>query len=86
MCLTVPGQVIAIDELGASVQIGDRVRRAMSIFVPEIAVGDWVILSAGSILRVLDPEEAQLIRDTILEAAALEDAERASAAELAAGA
>jgi len=77
MCLTVPGRVTAIDQLGATVEVGQQVRRATTIFTPDVSVGDWVIVSAGSVLRILDPAEAEMIRATLLDAIALEDAELA---------
>ena len=68
MCLTIPGRVTAVDEEGATVQVGRRLQRAVTIFTPEVALGDWVIVSAGSIVRIVDAAEAEEIRATLLEA------------------
>jgi hydrogenase maturation factor len=43
--------------------------------MPDIALGDHVFVAAGSIVERLDPDEAELIRATLLEAIALEQAE-----------
>lgn len=39
--------------------IGGRERRASTLVVPEVEVGDWVIVAAGTILQRLDAEEAR---------------------------
>lgn len=72
MCLTLPGRVVALDKQWASVEIGGRVRRALNMLFPELTVGDWVVVSAGTILRVLDPDDAELIREALLAAGALD--------------
>ena len=75
MCIGFPGTVISVDELGATVDQEGRVRRASTLFIPDIAPGDHVFVAAGTIVERLDPAEAELIRTTLLEAIALEDAE-----------
>ena len=73
MCVGFPGQVIAVDDLGATVQTEDRVRRASTLLMPDIVVGDWVYVAAGSIVERLDPAEAAEVRKLLLEAVALEE-------------
>ncbi|HEY6013388.1 MAG TPA: HypC/HybG/HupF family hydrogenase formation chaperone [Candidatus Limnocylindrales bacterium] len=73
MCIAYPGQVLEIDNGMALVETDQRRRRASLLLVPETAVGDWVVVSAGTVLRVLDPEEANEIR-TMLDEAARADA------------
>lgn len=58
MCLTLPAQVIEIAGGWAVVEIGGVRRRASILPVPEIRVGDWAILSAGSLIQTLDPQTA----------------------------
>jgi len=58
MCITYPGQVVALDEGGAVVRLGGRMRRASTLVLPDVAVGDWVLVGAGSVLRRIDPVEA----------------------------
>ena len=62
MCIDVPGRVIAIDELGAVVETEGRRRRASTLLLPDVAVGDWVTVAAGTIVDRLTPEEAGEIR------------------------
>ena len=51
MCLTAPARVLALDRGGATVLLGGRERRASTLVVPEVAVGDWVIVAAGTVLE-----------------------------------
>jgi hydrogenase assembly chaperone HypC/HupF len=59
MCITAPARVIGLDARGAVVETGGVRRRASTLVVPDVAVGDWVIVGAGSILRRLDVSEAR---------------------------
>jgi hydrogenase assembly chaperone HypC/HupF len=65
MCITYPGVVIDRDGPTAVVETPVRTRRASTLLVPDIAVGDWVIVGAGSILRRLDRAEALAISSTL---------------------
>ena len=73
MCLTAPALVIAVDAEGAVVETIGTWRRASTMVVPDVAVGDWVIVGAGSILRRLDPVEALDVVRTIGAAIAATD-------------
>jgi hydrogenase assembly chaperone HypC/HupF len=61
MCLSVPGEVVAIDDREATVSIDGRLLRASTLAVTDIAVGDHVIVAAGSVLARLDDKEAEEI-------------------------
>jgi hydrogenase maturation factor len=61
MCLTLPGEVVAIDGDAAIVRIDDRLRRASSLPVPDLRVGDRVIVAAGSVMARIDPAESEEI-------------------------
>lgn len=80
MCIGFPGTVISVDEFGATVDQEGRVRRASTLLIPDITPGDHVFVAAGTIVERLDPDEAELIRATLLEAIALEQAEAETAA------
>ncbi len=80
MCIGFPGTVVSVDELGAAVDQDGRIRRASTLMIPDIAVGDQVLVAAGTIVERLDPAEAELIRATLLDAIALEKAEVRAAA------
>ena len=77
MCIAFPGRVLAVDDDGATVDLGGRRRRASTLLLPDIAPGDWVVVAAGTIVERLDPHDAQDIRALLLEAGALEEADRA---------
>ena len=65
MCLGVPGLVIAIDPTGATVETDGRRRRANTLLMPDIEVGEWVYVSAGTVIERLDAQEAEDIRIAI---------------------
>jgi len=76
MCIAFPGRVVEVDEFGAVVETEGRRRRALTLFLPDIAVGDWVAVAAGTIVERLEPDQAAEIQAILNEAIALEDAER----------
>ena len=71
MCVAYPGRVVELIDSTAVVESQERTVRASTILVPEAAVGDWVVVAAGTILQVLDPDEAREIR-AMLDAALLD--------------
>lgn len=68
MCLTAPARVIAVDADGATVLLGGRERRASTLVRPDTAVGDWVVVGAGTILERISDEEATRQMLAVLEA------------------
>jgi hydrogenase assembly chaperone HypC/HupF len=68
MCLTAPARVIGLDPEGATVLLGGRERRASTLVVPEVTVGDWVIVAAGTILERIDPLHAAQLTTAVNEA------------------
>lgn len=58
MCIAFPGRVIDVDPRGALVESDGRRRRASVLLVPDVAVGDWVAVAAGSIVERLDEADA----------------------------
>jgi hydrogenase maturation factor len=44
------------------------VRHASTLVVPEVAVGDWVIVAAGTILERIDPLQAAQLTAAVNEA------------------
>lgn len=85
MCMGFPGRVVAVDAAGATVDTEGRRRRASTLFLPDIAVGEWVYVAAGTIVERLDESEAREIRATLYRALELEDAEAQAAARKGAG-
>jgi hydrogenase expression/formation protein HypC len=72
VCLTFPGRVVAVDEDGATVELQGRMRRASTLVAPDVTVGDWVLVGAGTILERLDPGRAEAMAEGA--ATALRDA------------
>ncbi len=62
MCLGIPGQVVSLEDAGGlrmgRVQFGGIVRDACLEYVPEVAVGDYVIVHAGFAISRVDEDEA----------------------------
>lgn len=62
MCLAVPGKILDVEERHGSrigrVQFGGITRQVYLDFVPEAAVGDYVVVHVGFAISRLDAEEA----------------------------
>ena len=58
MCVTYPGRIVEIVGGMAVVDLQGRRLRASLVVVPTAAVGDWVIVAAGTVLEIVEPEEA----------------------------
>jgi hydrogenase assembly chaperone HypC/HupF len=58
MCLGFPGVVVATDGATAIVETDGRRRRASTLLLPDIRVGDRVVVGAGTILERLDAKTA----------------------------
>jgi hydrogenase maturation factor len=76
MCLTFPGEVIAIDGADAIVRTDGRLRRATTLALPDAAIGDRVIVAAGSIVSRLDTTEAEDVEQLVRVAHGREGAHR----------
>ncbi|HLZ39262.1 MAG TPA: HypC/HybG/HupF family hydrogenase formation chaperone [Mycobacteriales bacterium] len=63
MCLGIPGRVLSIDGAGefpmAVVDFGGLRREACLAYVPDAAVGDFVIVHVGFAISRLDEDEAR---------------------------
>jgi hydrogenase expression/formation protein HypC len=64
MCLAVPGEVLSIegeDELTRQgrVAFGGVVKQVNLAYVPEAAIGDYVLVHAGFAIATIDAVEAQ---------------------------
>jgi hydrogenase expression/formation protein HypC len=63
MCLGIPGKVVEINDDGplrmARVDFGGVRKEACLAYVPEVRVGDYVIVHVGFAISALDEEEAQ---------------------------
>ena len=63
MCLAIPGKVLEIEERDGGrigkVQFGGIVRQVAFTFVPEVRVGDYVMVHVGFAISIVDAEEAE---------------------------
>ncbi len=59
MCLAVPVRVLQIDGQKALVELGGLARQASIMLVPDVQVGDYVLLHAGFAIQKLDEREAE---------------------------
>jgi hydrogenase expression/formation protein HypC len=91
MCLAVPGKVVETKEENGSrigrVEFGGITRLVQLDFVPEVEIGDYVIVHVGFALSKVDAEEAertyQLLREMgVLDAEGLIADEGEAAAEI----
>jgi len=57
-----PGRVVWRDADSCDVQVGDRRDRVSLLMSPEVEVGDWVLVNAGTVARRLDAEQAAAMR------------------------
>jgi hydrogenase expression/formation protein HypC len=76
MCLAVPGKVIEIAGEGelrmGKVDFSGVQRQACLAYVPEVAVGDYVLVHVGFAISRIDEESARETLATLAEIGALE--------------
>jgi hydrogenase expression/formation protein HypC len=81
MCLGIPGKVVEIRDDGAlrmaRVDFGGVRKEACLAYLPEVVIGDYVIVHVGFALQKLDPLEAEKTLALFREMAALVEAEDA---------
>ncbi|MDY0040828.1 MAG: HypC/HybG/HupF family hydrogenase formation chaperone [Desulforhabdus sp.] len=76
MCLAIPAEIIKLEDEMATVRVGDALRKASLMLLPEQAQpGDYVIVHAGFALHKVDPHEAQESLRMLREMAALAEEE-----------
>ena len=62
------------------VETDGRLRRASTLLVDGLAVGDWVTVAAGTVLATLEPAEAAELQDLLRKATQPEPADQAAPA------
>jgi hydrogenase assembly chaperone HypC/HupF len=65
MCLDFPGRVVERTGEVCTVDCDGRIRRASTLLYPEVAVGDWVYVAAGTVVERLDEQTARQINQEI---------------------
>jgi hydrogenase expression/formation protein HypC len=68
MCLAIPGKVISVDKsdpvmITGKASFGGVVKDVNLAFVPDVKIGDYVIVHAGFALNILDESEANTVFD-----------------------
>ena len=81
MCIGFPGLVVEVVGFEAAVATEGRVRRASTLYLPDIAVGDWVTVAAGTIVERLEPADAVEIQTLLRTAIALDKGDGVAARE-----
>lgn len=59
MCLSIPGEIIEINENMAKVSIGGTIYDAGTHLMDNLQIGDYVLLHTGYIIQKLSKEEAE---------------------------
>lgn len=81
MCLAIPGRVLEIEGTGGKIEFNGVAREADLTLLPEVKVGDYVLVHAGFAIQRLDADEAKetlRLFDEVAEAAEAEMQERES--------
>jgi len=59
MCLAIPGKIKKIfDDNTAEIEIGGIIKKANLDLIPQVKIGDYVLLHAGFAIEVIDQREA----------------------------
>lgn len=69
MCIELPGTVVALYGDVATIRYRDRTVSASTLVVPDVAVGDPVVVLAGTIVARLTPAEEAEMRAALEQAA-----------------
>lgn len=69
MCLAIPARVVSIDEMMAKVDMMGNERTVGTHLVPEVKVGEYVLVHAGFAIEVIDEEIAKETEELLLEEA-----------------
>ncbi len=67
MCLAVPGKVLKMDENKGVVEIGNMKREVFMHLLPDVSVGEYVLVHAGCAIQKVDEEEAKITLDIFKE-------------------
>lgn len=67
MCLSVPGKIVKIQENVGTVEIGSIKREVFLHLVPEVTIGEYILIHAGCAIETIDEEEANKTLELIRE-------------------
>ncbi|MCD8510140.1 MAG: HypC/HybG/HupF family hydrogenase formation chaperone [Bacillus sp. (in: Bacteria)] len=60
MCIGVPGKVVSVNGIAATADVMGTLVEVGTIFIPEVKVGDYIIIHAGQGMSIVDEEYAKL--------------------------
>ncbi|GIM28082.1 hydrogenase assembly protein HypC [Clostridium polyendosporum] len=69
MCLAVPGKVLSIVDHKGVVEVGNMKREVFMHLVPDVKIGEYVLVHAGCAIQVVDEAEAMITLDLLKELA-----------------
>lgn len=81
MCLSIPGKLTEItDELDETFKIGkvdfDGIKKEVNLaMVPEVKIGDYVLVHVGAAISIIDEEEAKKTFEIIKQMGEMNDLE-----------
>jgi hydrogenase expression/formation protein HypC len=65
MCIAIPARVLDVNAERARVESAQQPMEVGRALIPELDVGDWVLVNTGQIVSRLTPEEAEATRELI---------------------
>lgn len=69
MCLAIPARVVSIDEMIAKVDMMGNERIVGTHLVPEVKVGEYVLVHAGFAIEIIDEQTAKETEEILIEEA-----------------
>jgi len=73
MCLALPMRITDVDGTTATIVAEGLEQRCSVMLVPDVEVGDYVLVHAGYAIGVIDEDEARETYDLLREIGALDD-------------
>ncbi len=69
MCLAIPAKVVTMEGSMAKVDMMGNVRVVSVLLVPEVLIGEYVLVHAGFAIGIIDDESAKETEELLLEVA-----------------
>lgn len=69
MCLAIPAKIVTIDGSMAKVDMMGNERIVSIDLVPEVVMGEYVLIHAGFAISIIDDESAKETEELLLEVA-----------------
>ncbi|TWH60567.1 hydrogenase maturation protein HypC [Desulfitobacterium sp. LBE] len=69
MCIAIPALVVSVDEMMAKVDMMGNERIVGIHLVPDVQVGDYVLVHAGFAIEIVDPQYAKETEELLIEEA-----------------